>query len=114
MKSGKRGHGTSAVEVTNVSSHGFWIFLDDRELFVPFAQFPWFKDASIAELSQVTRPGEGHLYWPRLDVDLAIESIEHPDRYPLVSRAEVTKPARVREPPAPREREVRRRKRRSD
>lgn len=28
----------------------------------------------------------GHLYWPELDVDLAVESIEHPDRFPLVSQ----------------------------
>jgi hypothetical protein len=114
MKSGKRGHGTSAVEVANVSSHGFWIFLDRRELFVPFAQFPWFKDASIAELSDVTRPGEGHLHWPRLDVDLAIDSIEHPDRYPLLSRAENVQPARVREPGAHDAPEPRRRQRRSE
>ena len=102
MKSGKRGRGTSDVEVANVSSHGFWMFLGDRELFVPFAKFPWFKDASIAELSDVTRPSEDHLHWPRLDIDLAVDSIEHPDRYPLMSRAEITKPARVRETHAPR------------
>jgi hypothetical protein len=42
MKFAPRGNGTSA-EVTNISKHGFWLLLGDRELFVPFAQFPWFK-----------------------------------------------------------------------
>ncbi|HEV7672421.1 MAG TPA: hypothetical protein VGS22_28210 [Thermoanaerobaculia bacterium] len=31
------------VEVTNVSKHGFWIFLDDEEMFLPFVEFPWFE-----------------------------------------------------------------------
>jgi hypothetical protein len=34
----------------------------------------------------VQRPQEDHLFWPDLDVDLSVESIEHPDRFPLVSR----------------------------
>ena len=87
MKSGVRGKATSAVEVTNVSGHGFWLFLDDRERFVSFGNFPWFRDASIAALCNVERPHPHHLYWPDLDVDLATESIDHPERFPLVSRA---------------------------
>ncbi|MCC6847126.1 MAG: DUF2442 domain-containing protein [Deltaproteobacteria bacterium] len=86
MKSGVRGRATSTVEVTNVSGHGFWLFLDDREHFVSFAEFPWFRDASIAALCRVERPRPGHLYWPDLDVDLATESIDYPERFPLVSR----------------------------
>ena len=61
------------------------LLLDGRELFLPFATFPWFRDATIEALTAVERPSAHHLYWPRLDVDLAVESIEHPDRYPLVS-----------------------------
>jgi len=29
----------------------------------------------------------GHFYWPELDVDLAIESIEHPERFKGAGRA---------------------------
>jgi hypothetical protein len=28
------------------------------------------------------RPQPQHLYWPDLDVDLSVDSIEHPERYP--------------------------------
>jgi hypothetical protein len=28
------------VEVSNVSPHGFWIFVGEREMFVPFKDFP--------------------------------------------------------------------------
>jgi hypothetical protein len=77
---------TLEVEVTNVSKHGFWLLLGAEELFVPCAEFPWFKDASIAELLHVERPQAHHLYWPDLDIDLAVDSIRHPERFPLVSR----------------------------
>lgn len=78
---------TSAVEVTNVSGHGLWLMLDNTEHFLPFEQFPWFRDASIGQLVNVELPSPHHLYWPDLDVDLATESIVHPERFPLVSRA---------------------------
>ena len=83
MKSQRRGAGTSEVEVTNISSHGFWLWLGGRELFVPFSEFPWFRDASVAKLTTVEWPGEDHLYWPELDIDLSITSIEAPQNFPL-------------------------------
>jgi uncharacterized protein DUF2442 len=91
MKSAPRGGRISRVEVTNVSTHGFWLLVDDREMFLPFDLFPWFRDASIGSLVNVERPHLQHLRWPELDVDLAIESIEHPERYPLVSRPAVAR-----------------------
>jgi hypothetical protein len=86
MRSAQRGKRTSEVEVTNVSQHGFWLLLEDRELFLPFEKFPWFRDAPIAKLVRVELPSSHHLYWPDLDVDLAVESVEHPERFPLVSK----------------------------
>ena len=76
---------TSGVEVTNVSAHGFWVLLGDEELAVPFAEFPWFKRATIEQLADVQRPTEDHLYWPQLDVDLSVASIRNPSAFPLVS-----------------------------
>jgi hypothetical protein len=87
MKSARPGRRTSKVEVTNVSPQGFWLLLAGRELFVPFAEFPWFRDASIGQILAMEQPGADHLRWPQLDIDLTVESIEPPDRYPLVSRA---------------------------
>lgn len=77
-----RGTSTSAAEVTNISRHGFWLLVDDRELFLPFDLFPWFSDASVRTITHVERPQSHHLYWPELDVDLTVDSIEHPERYP--------------------------------
>ena len=94
------------AEVTNVSVHGFWLFVGDQELFVPFKDFPWFKDASIGEISHVELPSAHHLYWPDLDIDLAVESLTHPERYPLVSQAQ---PHTRVQPPKARGRAVRKR-----
>lgn len=82
-----QGENTSDVEVTNVSQHGFWILIGDREIFASFTDFPWFEQASIREITTVELPSPHHLYWPELDVDLAVDSLDHPDRYPLVSRS---------------------------
>ena len=87
MKSALRGKSTSTVEITNVSSHGFWLMLEEHELFLSFDLFPWFRQASIGELCNVERPRPGHLRWPDLDIDLAEESIEHPERFPLLSHS---------------------------
>ena len=97
MNSARPGRSTSPVEVTNVSVHGFWLFVAERELFVPFAQFPWFREAAIGAITNVQLPSPHHLYWPDLDIDLAVESIEHPDEYPLVSTAQ---PNKALQPPS--------------
>jgi hypothetical protein len=47
---------------------------------------PWFQSAPISKLLRVEQPSAQHLYWPDLDIDLALESIRHPERFPLVSR----------------------------
>jgi len=88
MKSAAPGQSISSAEVTNVSPHGFWLFVGQRELFVPFKEFPWFREASVREITNVQLPSPHHLYWPDLDVDLALESIEYPEKYPLVSKAQ--------------------------
>ena len=82
-------HGTvtSVAEVTHVSKHGFWLLLDSEELLVPFEQFPWFKKATIEQLSEVLWPTPNHLYWPQLDADLSVQSIRDPAAFPLVSKA---------------------------
>lgn len=85
MKSKTLGNDISAVEVTHISKHGFWLLLDDKELFLPFEEFPWFKEAVVAAILNVEWPQPHRLYWPELDVDLSVESIEQPEKFPLVA-----------------------------
>ena len=85
MTSAALGTPTSELEVTNVSPHGLWLLLRDEELFLPFADFPWFKDAPVRKLFHVEILSPNHLYWPELDIDLSVDSIRHPERFPLMS-----------------------------
>jgi Protein of unknown function (DUF2442) len=80
------GGATSAVEVSNISKHGFWMLVEGQEYFLPFEEFPWFKHATIEAILRLERPSPRHLRWPDLDVDLSLDSIEHPERYPLSSK----------------------------
>jgi hypothetical protein len=86
MSSQTLGNNILTVEVTNISSHGIWLLTRDRELFIPYKEFPWFKDAPIGKILNVEEPTPGHFYWPELDVDLGIDSIKHPERFPLKSK----------------------------
>ena len=62
MRSAQRGKRTSVVEVTNVSPHGLRLLLGERELFLPFDKFPWFREAPIAKLVRVELPSGAVLF----------------------------------------------------
>ena len=82
-------HGTpiSEIEVSLVTGKGFWLLLNDEELYVSYADFPWFRQATVEQVTTVERPSESHLYWPLLDVDLSVASIRNPAEYPLVAKS---------------------------
>jgi hypothetical protein len=86
MKSENIGGDTLAAEVLNISPHGFWLMVSGREYFLDFDLFPWFRRATVEQLCDVELLHQDHLYWPKLDVDLDQDRIEHPERYPLVAR----------------------------
>lgn len=78
-------HGTniSEVEVTHISTHGVWLLAHDKEFFLSYEDFPWFKEATVQSIINVQEQSPGHFYWPDIDVDLCEAIIEHPERFPL-------------------------------
>jgi Protein of unknown function (DUF2442) len=78
---------TSAVEVTNISKHGLWLLTAEGEYFLAFSEFPWFRDAPVGHILNVKEPTSGHYYWPDLDVDLNLQIIRNPQRFPLKAKA---------------------------
>ena len=64
MNSSTHGAGTLAVEVTNISAHGLWLLARDREMFLPYDDFPWFKDRPVRDILNVEEPLPGHFHWP--------------------------------------------------
>ena len=80
------GEHSSDVEVTNISSHGFWLLVGGKELFLSYEDFPWFKDAPVGHIINVEQPSPGHFRWPQLDIDLGAETIERPGDFSLMAR----------------------------
>ena len=87
MRSQNRGKNTSEVEIQEISKHGVWLYAKGREYFLPFTEYPWFKSAKISEIQQLKLLHGKHLYWPGLDIDLELESLKYPEKYPLIYRA---------------------------
>ena len=86
MKLAERGTSTSSVEVSNISPHGVWLYVKGREYFLSYKGFPWFKNARLSEIQNVRLIHGHNLRWEDLDIDLALESLDRPDRYPLKYR----------------------------
>ena len=78
------GINTSQVEVENISPFGFWVFVDDTDYYLSFDKYPWFKNATIADIISVQFFPPYHLYWDNLDVDLDLNDIINPNNSPLI------------------------------
>lgn len=86
MKSGTHGSDISAVEVLNISPHGFWLLAGQSEYFLDYDHFPWFRNATVSQISNVEAYFGRVFRWPDIDVDLDIDRITKPENYPLVAK----------------------------
>ena len=44
------------------------------------------KHACISDALEVRMSGKNAIEWPKLGVDLEIDSLKHPERYPLIMK----------------------------
>jgi hypothetical protein len=72
--------------VKHITGQGLSVRVGREELLLAFEHFPWFRQAPVEKVRHVEQPSPEHLFWPDLDIDLSIESIRHPERFPLISR----------------------------
>jgi hypothetical protein len=56
-----------------------------KEYFLSYEDYPHFRDQTLRAIQNVQLLHGYHLYWPDLDVDLEIDNLEHPEKYPLRS-----------------------------
>ena len=89
MKSSKHGK-TILVSVENFTPFGIWLFVKGREYFLSYKDYPYFREQTLKSIQTVQLLHDFHLYWPELDVDLEIDNLENPEKYPLKSK--ITKP----------------------
>ena len=84
MRLSKPGKSIS-VNVENITPFGVWLYVNKKEYFLNYQQFPYFKNKKIKSIQKVQLLHGYHLYWPELDVDLEINNFENPEKYPLKS-----------------------------
>jgi len=77
---------TSEAEIQNVSEFGIWMLIQGREYFLTYKEFPWFQKASVEQIYNFEFHHGRHLYWQDLDVDLSLESLAAPEKFPLKAR----------------------------
>ncbi len=83
--SGKLGKISLGCEVTIVTPFGVWVLAHGREYFLDHQSYPWFRGESVEDVLDVISPRPDHLRWPALDIDLHIDALENPERYPLIA-----------------------------
>lgn len=80
----KRPGKSTSAEVQGITETGVWLWVEQKEYFLPYSLYPWFRGATVAQVLHLIRPGAAHLQWPDLDVDLELASLERPGDFPLV------------------------------
>ena len=74
---------TKKAQVQNITDKGILVLVDEQEFFMSFAEFPWFLKATIEQIYNLEFFHGKHLHWPALDIDVALESLQNPEAYPL-------------------------------
>jgi hypothetical protein len=62
--------------------------MEGKEYYVDFANYPWFLDTSMREIYNVEGGFGTGIYWPDLDLDISIEALDNPEKFPLIAKFE--------------------------
>ena len=75
---------STLVSVLMINAQGIMISVQGHDYFLSYNRIPWMQDAPIRSVLNVRMSGPEAIEWPDLDVDLEIDSLRHPERYPLL------------------------------
>ncbi len=79
-----------SVSVLMINAQGILISVGGQDFFLSYNRLPWLRDAAIKDVLNVQMCGTEAVEWPNLDIDLEIESLRHPERYPLLIKRNPT------------------------
>jgi len=79
------GTATLTSQITNIEIDGFWLLVQDREFFVPFDRYPAFRQATLEQIFDFKQVYDD-FHWPGLDIDIELDALRHPERFPLIFR----------------------------
>ncbi|MCD8297391.1 MAG: DUF2442 domain-containing protein [Prevotella sp.] len=77
---------STLVSVLMINGQGLFLSVKGQDYFISYNRIPWLRDARISSVLNVRMSGRDSIEWPELDVDLEIESLRHPERYPLIMK----------------------------
>ncbi len=80
----KNNTNSTLADVLMINDRGIMISVLGQDYFLSYNRVPWMRDATINEVLDIRMSGKNAIEWPKLDVDLEIESLRHPERYPLL------------------------------
>ena len=75
---------STSASVLMINAQGIMISVLGQDFFISYNRIPWLQDAPIRSVLNVRMSGPEAIEWPELDVDLEIDSLRHPERYPLL------------------------------
>ena len=76
--------GDTSTKVLSITAEGIYLSVTGKEYFISYNRVPWFRNARVTEIMNVSMLGRMGIRWEDLDVDLEIDSLEHPEKYPHV------------------------------
>lgn len=74
----------TSVSVLMINAQGIMLSVKGNDFFISYNRVPWLRDARISDVLNVRMCGHSAIEWEALGVDLEIESLKHPERYPLI------------------------------
>ncbi len=75
-----------SASVLMINNQGIMISVAGNDYFLSYNRVPWLKDATVRNILNIKMLGKNSIEWPDLDIDLEVDSLKHPERYPLVMR----------------------------
>ena len=85
---------STSASVLMINAQGIMLSVLGHDYFLSYNRIPWMQDAPIRSVlrsnlfallaKNVQMSGPEAIEWPDLDVDLEIDSLRHPELYPLV------------------------------
>lgn len=72
----------SETLITSIERDGFWLLTEEGEYYVSFEDYPDFVNATIAQIHNFRQSFDG-FHWPDLDIDIELDALKHPERFPL-------------------------------
>jgi hypothetical protein len=73
------------VVITSIERDGFWLLTSEGEYFISFADYPDFQNATVAQIHNFKSSYDG-FHWPDLDIDIELDALKYPERYPKAFR----------------------------